>query len=184
MTLYRDDSLKNLPRIHRGQGVRCRVRDTSIVPKDWKSFLRHSENKTELFVLIARIYHANLKPESKTVIITIHDHVLCWPNQDTSNIDPCNHEEADTRIFTHIADARHSQQMTRIVIYTVDTGVVVHAVFAVARLEEQQFGVAFGSQQNLRFIDTNGIFVLLGRQKARVFTMSHAITGCDNVFLQ
>ena len=42
-----------LTRIHRGQGVRCRVRDTSIGPKDWKSFLRHSENKTELFVLIA-----------------------------------------------------------------------------------------------------------------------------------
>ena len=97
--VYRDDSLKNLTGIHRGEGVRCRVRDTSIVPKDWKSFLRHSENKTERLVLIARICHANLKLETKTVIITIHDHVLCWPNQDTSNIDPCNHEEADTRRY-------------------------------------------------------------------------------------
>ena len=122
-----------------------------------------------------------MKPETKTVIITIHDHVLCWPNQDTSNIDPCNHEEADTRIFTHIADAINRQQMTRIVVYTVDTDVVVLTVSAVARLEEQQIVVAFGSQQN-RFIDTNAIFVLLGRQKARVFTMFHAITGCDNVY--
>ena len=122
-----------------------------------------------------------MKPETKTVIVTIHDHVLCWPNQDTSNIDPCNHEEADTRIFTHIADARHRQQMTRIIIYMIDTDVVVLAVSAVARLEDQQIVVAFGSHQNLRFIDTRAIFVLLGPQKARVFTMFHAITGCDIV---
>ena len=47
--VYLEDSLKSTARLHHGQGSRKPVRDNYKVPSNWKSFLRHSENKTELF---------------------------------------------------------------------------------------------------------------------------------------
>eukprot|EP00795_Rhopilema_esculentum_P003556 gene3556-2239_t len=39
----------------------------------------------------------------------------------TSLINPCNHEEADTRIFVHLQDAQQEQGMNRAIMYTIDT---------------------------------------------------------------
>ena len=55
--------------------------------------------------------------------------------------------------------------MTRIIIYSVNTGVVILAVSTVARLEYQKIVVAFSSQPNFRFIDTNAVFMLFGPQE-------------------
>ena len=66
--IYLENSLKNAARSHRGQGSRRRVKSNSQVPKDWKSFLRHSENKTDLFSYLAHFIHENLRPEGKTVL--------------------------------------------------------------------------------------------------------------------
>ena len=40
--VYLEDFLKSTARLHRGQGLRKRVRDNYKVPSNWKSFLRHS----------------------------------------------------------------------------------------------------------------------------------------------
>ncbi len=121
--VYLERSLKNSARVHRGQGSRRRVKSNLQVPTDWKSFLRHSDNKTELFSYLAQFIHENLRPEGKTVIVTKGENALCWPPRDTSLINPCNHEEADTRIFVHVKDAQQGQGMNRAIIHTVDTDV-------------------------------------------------------------
>ena len=46
---YRKDSLKSTTRRKRGKGIRRKVEGNSQPPKDWDSFLRIDENKTELF---------------------------------------------------------------------------------------------------------------------------------------
>ena len=47
--VYLETSLKNSVRLYRGEGPRKRMKDNYKVPTNWKSFLRHSENKSELF---------------------------------------------------------------------------------------------------------------------------------------
>ncbi len=96
-------------------------------------------------------------------------------------INPCNHEEANTRIFVHVKDAQQGQGMNRAIIHTVDTDVVVLGVAAVVRLKDLQLTIAFGSRQYFRYINVNKIAVLLGEEKALALPMFHAFTGCDTV---
>eukprot|EP00795_Rhopilema_esculentum_P007388 gene7388-13137_t len=98
---------------------------SKVLSKDWKYFLRHSDNKTELFSYLVQFVHENLRPEGKTEMVTIGENALCWPVRDTSLINPCNHKEADTRIFVHLQDAQQGQGMNRAIIYTIDTDNVV-----------------------------------------------------------
>ena len=77
--VYLEDSLKSTARLHRGQWSRKRVRDNYKVPSNWKSFLRHSENKTELFSFLANYEHENFKSANKTVVFTLGSVVLCTP---------------------------------------------------------------------------------------------------------
>ena len=179
--VYLERSLKNSARVHRGQGSRRRVKSNLQVPTDWKSFLRHSDNKTELFSYLAQFIHKNLRPEGKTVIVTTGENALCWPPRNTSLINPCNHEEADTRIFVHVRDAQEEQGMNRAIIHTVDTDVVVLGVAAVVRLKDLQLTIAFGSWQYFRYINFNKIAALLGEKRALALPMFHAFTGCDTV---
>ena len=53
--VYRDSSLKAEARSNRGKALRRRVTAKSKTPTNWKSFLRDSANKTELFQFIADI---------------------------------------------------------------------------------------------------------------------------------
>ena len=94
--VYLEDSLKSTDHLHCGQGSRKRVRDNYKVPSNWKSFLLHSENKTELFSFLANYGHKNFKSANKTVVFTLGSIVLCTPEQDKSSLKPCNHEETDT----------------------------------------------------------------------------------------
>ena len=105
-------------------------RITKTCQRNWKSFLRHSENKTKLFSFLAKYGHHHLRLISKTVVFTLGSSILCSPDQDTSNLEPCNHEEADTRIFLHMKDGAERQGLRRVFIYTVDTDVVVLAIKA------------------------------------------------------
>ncbi|KAJ8353458.1 hypothetical protein SKAU_G00210250 [Synaphobranchus kaupii] len=51
--VYRKASLKAETRSRRGLGARRRVTDNGKVPRNWRSFLRENDNKTELFNFLA-----------------------------------------------------------------------------------------------------------------------------------
>jgi len=47
--VYKESSLKVEAQSKRGKGIRRRVTPTNKTPRNWKSFLRDNNNKTELF---------------------------------------------------------------------------------------------------------------------------------------
>ena len=77
---------------------------SSPIPRNWKQFLCLNDNKTELFKLLNSELVASATLE-KTLVVSNGDTAICFPAQDISNLAPCNHEEADSRIMVHVADA-------------------------------------------------------------------------------
>ena len=69
--------------------------------------MQNSENKRELFRLIAKYVESTINPsEGKQVICTMDEGVVACPSSiPTENINPCSHEEVDTRIILHAKDA-------------------------------------------------------------------------------
>ena len=65
------------------------------------------------------------------LVITCANKVLCIPHsKDTSNLEVCSHEEADTRILLDLADCAR-EGLGKILIRTTDTDVIVLAVACV-----------------------------------------------------
>jgi len=105
--VYNPNNLKRAPREKRGKGVRRRIDLSSKVPTNWQSFLRVSENKTELFHMLAKEI-TSTDFQGKEVYSTYDDQVLSSPVRDDKNlIEPCSHEEADTKIVLHLLDVAH-----------------------------------------------------------------------------
>ena len=121
--IYLEQSIKSATRSKRGQGKRIKVLKGTPLPRNWKYFLSVDGNKTELFHLLAE----ELVTETgfKELVIT-RGYLALWNSSELNRnqLAPCNHEEADTRIFVHIKD-RASQGHKVIIVVTVDTDVVV-----------------------------------------------------------
>uniref|UniRef100_UPI00358E697A uncharacterized protein n=1 Tax=Myxine glutinosa TaxID=7769 RepID=UPI00358E697A len=178
--VYLDESLKTTARENRGKGVRRRVALSNMIPGNWQEFLRLADNKTELFDFLAHQVVEHLSAV-KDVYTTCGQNVLCTRvHQDISSLAPCTHEEADTRMLLHTVDAAR-RGYCRIMLRTVDTDVLVLAVSTVARLENTEIWVAFGTGKHLRYIPAHDIATELGSEKARALPMFHAFTGCDTV---
>ena len=121
-------------------------------------------------------------PEGKKVFSTHGENVLS--SDDTADVgsalEPCGHEEADTRMMIHVFDASlHGYR--RIKIRSNDTDVVVLAVFIAQLLQLDELWVSHGSCKQIRNLPAHTIASFLGRQKACVLPMFHALTGCDTV---
>ena len=77
---------------------------SSSLPGIWQEFLRIDANKTELFAFLVKCILKMVI--TKQIIATSGSGVQCVPpTLDTGNLVPCDHEEADTRMFVHVADA-------------------------------------------------------------------------------
>ena len=72
---------------------------------------------------------------------------------DVDALAPCTHEEADTRIFLHVAAAT-STGHRRVIIRTSDSDVVVLAVSVFVALGQRidALWIAFGSQRSFRCV--------------------------------
>lgn len=97
-----------------------------------------------------------------------------------TNLAPCTHEEADTRLMVHVLDASCCGHR-RIMIRTSDTDVVVLAVSIVSRIPAEELWVANGTGKHLQNIAVHTIAAALGRERAFVLLMFHTLTGCDTV---
>ena len=53
--VYSISTLKGETRMGRGQGIRRRVTDRSLIPTQWRCFLRDDDNKPALFQFLADI---------------------------------------------------------------------------------------------------------------------------------
>ena len=136
--VYQENSLKNDTRESRGsgEGTRTLVQSgTPIQHKKFKDFLRVNNNKIELFKMIADV--VSCKCEDGIVICTKDDKELANRKITGSNLEPCNHEEADTRLFVHAQDAALTN-MQNVIIIGNDTDIVVIALYIFCDLKIEQ----------------------------------------------
>ena len=104
---YPEGNLKSLTHQRRGTGIRTRIGDghTQIPKHEWNSgFHKNEENKKELFSFLSEeIVKKDLG--GKLLLSTKYERVLSNRPCDVSALEPCNHSEAYTMIFRHIAHA-------------------------------------------------------------------------------
>ena len=176
---YQPDSLKTGTREKRGSGARRRVAPTVKIPPNWKSFLRIDDNKTELFGLLAQEVRS-IEAAGKDVYSTYGNQVVSnTTRENLEDLQPCNHEEADTHIFLHVLDA--VKQHRRIMIRTIDTDVFVLAVSQMQRIPQKEIWLAFGMGKLFRYYPIHEIARSLGPKKSLALPVFHAFTGCDTV---
>ena len=150
------------------------------IPGNWQGFLRVNENKMELFSLLAEKIQS-ITSEGKQVVTTFGESALCSPVQtDMQALIPCTHEEADTRMFIHVADAIHSGYK-RIILRSCDSDVLVIAIACVQDLCLDELWIAFGSGKTFRYIPAHSIARTIGPEKSIALLAFHALTGCDIV---
>ena len=110
--------------------------DKTNVPPNWKSFLRDNNNKTELLGFLA---DKIVKLCQQNVVIMIKEQVLCNKTESLEESTPCNHEEADTRIFLHALHAVEQKnkcvnQQNKVLIKVCDKDILAIAVSAFGTL--------------------------------------------------
>ena len=95
--------------------------------------MRDDTNKTELFHFLADMIVGHCT--DNIVYVTQGDTVLCNFEANVDNLAPCNHEEADTRIFVHV---KHSVEKGHkvVLIKANDTDILVIAVSVFHHLRE------------------------------------------------
>ena len=174
---YCECSLNASSRESRGRGQRRRVLSSAPLPTDWQAFLRLDENKKELFAFLS-IEAGSLETEGTELVFTLKEGVVCYPARETLMLAPCSHEEADTRMMVHVADAAASGYSS-IPIRTVDTDVVALAVAVFGEVEVSELWIMFGTGKNQRMLPIHEIAKKLGQEKSQSLPLFHALTGCD-----
>ncbi|KAK4304447.1 hypothetical protein Pmani_023602 [Petrolisthes manimaculis] len=179
--VYKPLSLKAESRSKRGCGTRQRVTGRGKVPKNWQSFMRDSSNKTELFEFLADKIVENCT--DNIVYVTRGKNVVCNQMVNLGYLSPCNHEEADTRIFVHV---KHSTEEGKkhVLIKANDTDIFVIAVNVFSNLKElglQELWIEFGQGKNVRWIPVHDVSSSITQEKSEGILFFHAFSGCDNV---
>ena len=102
-------------------------------------------------------------------MVTTYDTQVVCTNiaEDTSELEPCQHEKADSRLMIYVADCVKRGQKS-VAMRTVDTDVVALSVAVAAELDIAQVWVAFGSGKAFRYIGVHLILqnIEINRSKA------------------
>ena len=93
---------------------------------------------------------------------------------------PCSHEEADTRLFLHVADAV-KKGYRKLLVRTADTDVVGVAIATLNRTKPDDLWVEFGTGGHFRFIPIHEVAAAVGPRKSANLPLFHALTGGDTV---
>ena len=131
---YLLNCLKSSTREKQGRGIRLHVRPSNPMPSNFKEFLLVADNNVRGFAsLVGQL--AQLHVEGKLIITTIDNSAITslqipYP---ADMITPCNHEEEDSCLLLHTAHCLVIGHQW-IIVTTVDSDVVVLAIFAAAAL--------------------------------------------------
>ena len=123
-------------------------KETPIVKK-FQVFLKSSEKKTELSKMLA--INITKIPANIVEIMATHLEEVLSNNLDAdlSALQPCNHEQADMRLFLQALDASNSG-FKRLLI--VDTDIVVLALCHFFSLDLQELWIETGTGKNRRWL--------------------------------
>lgn len=101
-------------------------------------------------------------------------------SSDLSNLKPSSQEEADTRLFLQVYDMRQ-QGYDKICICTVDTDVVVIALYAFHSLNNAEVWVEFSTGVQKKWVPIHNLAMSHGRDICLALPFWYAFTGCDTV---
>ena len=163
------NNLTALTQQGRGNGPRTRISygSTPIPKHEWNSSM--NEKYTNLQEIHGR----------KLLLSTYIDTVLSNLGCDITTLHPCNHAEADIRIFLHLAHAAmhgHGKAYTR----TVDSDFVVLQSIILKQTDSlSEIWLGFGCGKHYRDIPIHIICSNLGPSKSLALPLFHSLTGCD-----
>lgn len=112
------------------------------------------------------------------MIATKSELVLTSEGIDVAQLQPCNHEEADSCIMLYLAHAS-KQGHHKAYVRTVDNDVVVVAVSLFQQLQLQELWIGLGCGKSYKDIPVHKIQVQLGPQKSLMLGLFHALSGCN-----
>lgn len=179
---YHDGSLKSQTREKRGDtsGRRTRVSAKTPIPEGsaWVKFLSNSNNKQDLFNFLSEKLDELTTGASYQLFTTKDNQVLSNRTSDISTMSPSQQEEADTRMMLHLQHAAE-QGHAKAYLITVDTDVVVLAIYHFKRLNMSELWIGFGSGKTFKEIPIHHICQQLGPARSEALLFFHAFTGCD-----
>ena len=144
-------------------------------------FLHLDYNKTELFKFLSQQAVKVPTADGKSVYATDGSNVLCSSaDADLSNLVPCSHEEADTRLFLHAVNAVR-KGCRKLCIRSVDTDVVVLVISTFNAINPDELWLAFGTGTKFRYIPIHEVVTNMEPRICSTLPMFHAFTGCDTV---
>ena len=133
---YREKSIKGQTREKRGTGQRRRITHSTVIPKDWQGFLRNGDNKTDLYGFLSNSVLSLIEPYKKEIVLNYGETSLSSTiSKDMTDYEKCDHEEADIRIFSHVALSVRSGYDS-FAIRSGDTDVVVLAISVCSQLSQ------------------------------------------------
>jgi hypothetical protein len=114
------------------------------------------------------------------IALTARDNVISNLDIDKSSIDPCNHDEADSRLLLYNKQANDSGHQ-KVMISTVDSDELIISLFCFHTKSLDELWVDFGVGRHERYISVHEIAALVGPGKCAVLPFWHAFSGCDTV---
>ena len=169
---YEQNTIKSDTRDSRGKGIRFSVWQDTPVYKNFQDFMRCDKNKTEIFQMIS---NSLSKINCPTQIVTTKLSVM-----DTINLQPCNQEEAHSRIFLYLINAS-KRGVKRVLVATVDTDVVVVLIYHLFFFKFEVLWVEMGVGQHLRWLPIHTYAQLLTNEVCQGLPFLYAVTDCDTV---
>ena len=160
------------------------VECSTPVPREWNKCLANSRNKVQLFRFLSKaVIEVSSQFTDVMVCSTYDDHVLVNTTDsqsvpDFDTIMPCNHQDADSRIFLHLSHAAQQGHSTAF-IRTVDSDVVIIAVGHSGSLGVMELWIGFGTRKAFQHIPVHEITQTLGPEKSLSCPLFHSFTGCD-----
>ena len=185
-----DNSIKSFERARRkaGDSIELRITNQSTpLPKDWKRFMSSSKNKENLKNFLCEKWCKDVRPiltAGQVLIIaggfSDSAEARAIKMQQVTSLTHLRstHEEADTRILLHAADASMSTE--DIVVWSPDTDVAVLCCHYVRRLNVRLY-FRTGVKDKARFIPIHEVAESLGEDICRVLSILHCLTGCDSM---
>ncbi len=174
---YKTSNIKQLTQLRRGMPGR-RIFITSphqSMPKqnEWSSFLHNPENKTELIHFLVSFLKENRSHLIRVpTIVTENEKSWLITPTTITELDDCNHYEADTRLIC-VA----TQVDMPVIIRATDTDVLVLMahIYSWTNIEKPW-------QMNIdqeSFVNINAICSHIGSEACNILPAFHSITGCD-----
>ena len=164
-------------RARRGEtlGRRTRVSAKTPIPK---KFLKESHNKDDLFQFLSEQLAQQTTGARYHLLTTKVELVLSNQPTNLAALSPCHQEEADTGMMLHLHHAAE-QGHTKAYLRTVDTDVVILAIYHFQELDLTELWAGSGSDKTFKEIPIHHICQQLGSQRCQALLFFHAYMGCD-----